>query len=57
MTGKDQKQPGRTLWSIPDRLHGTTNADDSRDRMPSFLLPRCPRAALASTIPVPGSLP
>jgi type I restriction enzyme M protein len=34
---EDQKQLGRTLWNIADRLRGAMNADDFRDYMLSFL--------------------
>ena len=39
-TDNDQKQLGRTLWSIADRLRGAMNADDFRDYMLSFLFLR-----------------
>ena len=31
MTENDQKQLGKTLWSIADQLRGAMNADDFRD--------------------------
>ncbi len=37
MTELDQKQLGKTLWSIADTLHGAMNADDFRDYMLLFL--------------------
>jgi type I restriction enzyme M protein len=37
---EDQKQLGRTLWNIADRLRGAMNADDFRDYMLSFLFLR-----------------
>ena len=37
MTENDQKQLGKTLWSIADQLRGAMNADDFRDYMLSFL--------------------
>src|SRR5262249_17934091 len=40
MTEQDQKQLGRTLWNIADRLRGAMNADDFRDYMLSFLFLR-----------------
>jgi type I restriction enzyme M protein len=40
MTEPDQKQLGRTLWNIADRLRGAMNADDFRDYMLSFLFLR-----------------
>ena len=40
MTETDQKQLGRTLWNIADRLRGAMNADDFRDYMLSFLFLR-----------------
>src|SRR3954451_21075047 len=40
MTNKDQKELGRTLWSIADQLRGAMNADDFRDYMLSFLFLR-----------------
>lgn len=40
MTGSDQKQLGKTLWSIADQLRGAMNADDFRDYMLSFLFLR-----------------
>ena len=40
MNDKDQKQLGRTLWNIADRLRGAMNADDFRDYMLAFLFLR-----------------
>jgi len=40
MTDQDQKQLGKTLWSIADQLRGAMNADDFRDYMLSFLFLR-----------------
>lgn len=40
MTNQDQKQLGKTLWSIADQLRGAMNADDFRDYMLSFLFLR-----------------
>lgn len=40
MTETDQKQLGKTLWAIADRLRGSMNADDFRDYMLSFLFLR-----------------
>ena len=40
MTENDQKQLGRTLWTIADQLRGAMNADDFRDYMLSFLFLR-----------------
>lgn len=40
MTEQDQKQLGKTLWNIADRLRGAMNADDFRDYMLSFLFLR-----------------
>src|SRR5574343_369689 len=40
MTENDQKQLGKTLWSIADQLRGAMNADDFRDYMLSFLFLR-----------------
>jgi type I restriction enzyme M protein len=40
MTDANQKQLGKTLWSIADQLRGAMNADDFRDYMLSFLLLR-----------------
>jgi type I restriction enzyme M protein len=40
MTENDQKQLGKTLWNIADRLRGAMNADDFRDYMLSFLFLR-----------------
>lgn len=40
MTEKDQRELGRTLWSIADQLRGAMNADDFRDYMLSFLFLR-----------------
>lgn len=40
MTENDQKQLGKTLWSIADQLRGSMNADDFRDYMLSFLFLR-----------------
>ncbi len=37
MTEKNQKQLGKTLWSIADELRGAMNADDFRDYMLAFL--------------------
>lgn len=40
MTENEQKQLGKTLWAIADRLRGSMNADDFRDYMLSFLFLR-----------------
>lgn len=40
MTHRDQKQLGKTLWAIADRLRGAMNADDFRDYMLAFLFLR-----------------
>jgi type I restriction enzyme M protein len=40
MTDTNQKQLGRTLWSIADQLRGAMDADDFRDYMLSFLFLR-----------------
>jgi type I restriction enzyme M protein len=40
MTERDQKQLGKTLWSIADQLRGAMNADDFRDYMLAFLFLR-----------------
>src|SRR6266568_2687376 len=40
MTEQDQKQLGKTLWSIADQLRGAMNADDFRDYMLAFLFLR-----------------
>jgi type I restriction enzyme M protein len=40
MTENDQKQLGKILWNIADRLRGAMNADDFRDYMLSFLFLR-----------------
>lgn len=40
MTHTNQKQLGKTLWSIADQLRGAMNADDFRDYMLSFLFLR-----------------
>ena len=40
MTDQNQKQLGKTLWSIADKLRGAMNADDFRDYMLSFLFLR-----------------
>lgn len=40
MTNDDQKQLGKTLWTIADQLRGSMNADDFRDYMLSFLFLR-----------------
>lgn len=40
MNEQDQKQLGKTLWSIADQLRGSMNADDFRDYMLSFLFLR-----------------
>ena len=40
MTEQNQKQLGKTLWSIADRLRGAMNADDFRDYMLVFLFLR-----------------
>lgn len=37
MTKTQQKQLGKTLWTIADNLRGAMNADDFRDYMLSFL--------------------
>lgn len=40
MTETNQKQLGKTLWSIADQLRGAMDADDFRDYMLSFLFLR-----------------
>jgi type I restriction enzyme M protein len=40
MTEKDQRELGRALWAIADKLRGAMNADDFRDYMLSFLFLR-----------------
>lgn len=40
MNDQNQKQLGKTLWNIADRLRGAMNADDFRDYMLSFLFLR-----------------
>ena len=40
MTDQNQKQLGKTLWSIADQLRGAMNADDFRDYMLAFLFLR-----------------
>lgn len=40
MTANEQKQLGKTLWSIADQLRGAMNADDFRDYMLAFLFLR-----------------
>lgn len=40
MTNDQQKELGKTLWSVADQLRGTMNADDFRDYMLSFLFLR-----------------
>ena len=40
MTEKDQRELGRTLWAIADKLRGSMNADDFRDYMLSLLFLR-----------------
>lgn len=40
MTEQEQKQLGKTLWTIADQLRGAMNADDFRDYMLSFLFLR-----------------
>jgi type I restriction enzyme M protein len=40
MTNEQQKELGKTLWSIADQLRGAMNADDFRDYMLSFLFLR-----------------
>jgi len=40
MTEQDQKQLGKTLWSVADDLRGAMNADDFRDYMLAFLFLR-----------------
>jgi type I restriction enzyme M protein len=40
MTDQNQKQLGKTLWSIADQLRGSMDADDFRDYMLSFLFLR-----------------
>ncbi|UWQ11023.1 type I restriction-modification system subunit M [Aliiroseovarius crassostreae] len=40
MTDADQKELGKTLWAIADKLRGAMNADDFRDYMLSFLFLR-----------------
>ncbi|MYA66904.1 MAG: type I restriction-modification system subunit M [Gammaproteobacteria bacterium] len=40
MTEKNQKQLGKILWAIADKLRGAMNADDFRDYMLAFLFLR-----------------
>ena len=40
MTDQNQKQLGKTLWSIADQLRGAMDPDDFRDYMLSFLFLR-----------------
>lgn len=40
MTGEQQKELGKILWAIADKLRGAMNADDFRDYMLSFLFLR-----------------
>ena len=40
MTEQEQKELGKVLWAIADRLRGAMNADDFRDYMLSFLFLR-----------------
>jgi type I restriction enzyme M protein len=40
MTEQNQKQLGKTLWAIADKLRGAMDADDFRDYMLSFLFLR-----------------
>jgi type I restriction enzyme M protein len=40
MNDQTQKELGKTLWAIADKLHGAMNADDFRDYMLSFLFLR-----------------
>lgn len=40
MTDENQKQLGKTLWTIADQLRGAMNADDFRDYMLAFLFLR-----------------
>ncbi len=40
MTENNQKQLGKTLWTIADQLRGAMNADDFRDYMLAFLFLR-----------------
>ena len=40
MTDQDQRELGKTLWGIADRLRGAMNADDFRDYMLAFLFLR-----------------
>ncbi len=40
MNGTQQKELGKTLWGIADKLRGAMNADDFRDYMLSFLFLR-----------------
>lgn len=40
MNDKDQKQLGKILWNIADKLRGAMNADDFRDYMLAFLFLR-----------------
>src|SRR6185295_9276677 len=40
MTEQNQKQLGKTLWSIADQLRGAMNADDFRDYMLALLFLR-----------------
>jgi type I restriction enzyme M protein len=40
MTEGEQRQLGKTLWSIADQLRGAMNADDFRDYMLAFLFLR-----------------
>jgi type I restriction enzyme M protein len=40
MTDQDQKELGKTLWNVADKLRGAMGADDFRDYMLSFLFLR-----------------
>jgi type I restriction enzyme M protein len=40
MTAQEQRQLGKTLWDIADKLRGAMNADDFRDYMLSFIFLR-----------------
>ena len=40
MNDTQQKELGKTLWGIADKLRGAMNADDFRDYMLSFLFLR-----------------
>ena len=42
----NQKQLGKTLWSIADQLRGAMNADDFRDYMLAFAVPALPLGQL-----------